>query len=312
MSSRAGVRKYAALISYVGTRYSGWQTQAHASGHDASIQETLEKTLERMIDQRVHWQASGRTDAGVHAMGQVANFSIDWHFGKRAGKPEITPYHLMRGLNTHLPPEIRVLDVRKAPPRFHAQIGALKKQYSYYIQTGRAPSALHAPFSRFHAGPFDIAAMNKSIQHLLGEHDYKPFQAAGSKVMKTTVRSILEADVKECGMGEVFPSPLDQLKMIRIRVVGTGFLRHMVRGIAGTLIQVGTGARLENIMGEILARQDRSLVGPTASPQGLWLERVWYPDLDFNQPAQEDFGPESEDDFTNPEHIEKNDLLSGE
>lgn len=290
------MKKYVALISYVGTRYKGWQTQAHPTGHDLSVQETLEATLERVIRQRVHFQASGRTDTGVHAMGQVADFSIDWNLGPRAGKPEITPYHLLRGLNTHLPPDIRVLDVRVAPDGFHAQKSAKRKQYSYYIQTGRAPSALHAPFSRFHSGPFDVAAMNEAVQHLVGEHDYKPFQAAGSKPLKTTVRWIYEAEVTECADDVPFPASMDSLKLIRIRVVGSGFLRHMVRGIAGTLMQVGLGARPPSDMAKILEKQDRALVGPTAAPQGLWLEKVWYPQLNFNEPDLEPSCNESSSD----------------
>jgi tRNA pseudouridine38-40 synthase len=276
------LKKYAALISYVGTRYKGWQTQAHPTGHDPSIQETLEQTLERMIRQRVHWQASGRTDTGVHAMGQVADFTIDWNAPHRAGKPEISPYHLLRGLNTHLPPDIRILDLREAPEGFHAQKSAKKKQYSYYIQTGKAHSAFHSPFTRFFPGPFDIPAMDRSIKQLIGEHDFKPFQAAGSKPLKSTVRWIYEADVTECPTSGPFPPSIDSMRLIRIRVVGSGFLRHMVRGIAGTLFEVGMGTRPADSMTEILRSKDRSLVGPTASAQGLWLDRVWYPELDFN------------------------------
>lgn len=275
------MKRYAALISYLGTNYSGWQVQAHADGHDASIQATLEETLEKIIGIRVHWQASGRTDAGVHANGQVANFTIDWEAGARGGKPEISEYHLQRGLNTLLPSAIRILDVKEAPADFHAQQHAVKKQYSYYIQTGLAPSALYAPYSKFLRGPVAIEAMNESVRFLIGEHDFKPFQAAGSKIMKTTVRTIFEAEVSDCTPTSAFPAPLDSLRLIRIRVVGTGFLRHMVRGIAGTLMQVGQNLRPTTDMFEILSSQDRDKVGPTASGHGLWLERVWYSNFSF-------------------------------
>jgi tRNA pseudouridine38-40 synthase len=281
------LKKYAVLISYIGTNYNGWQIQAHPEGHDPTIQKACEDTLEKMIGIRVHWQASGRTDTGVHAMGQVASFSIDWSADFRKGKPEVAPYHLLRGLNTLLPPAIRVLDLREAPADFHPQIHAEKKQYSYYIQTGIAPSALHEPFSRFLRGPIDIAAMDESIRHLLGEHDFKPFQAAGSKPLRSTVRTIFEAEVTEAPSVGPFQPPIDSLRMIRIRVVGSGFLRHMVRGIAGTLMDVGTGKRPASDMAEILRSGDRSLVGKTASAQGLWLERVWYPNLDFNTPSHD-------------------------
>ena len=237
-----------------------------------------------MIGIRVHWQASGRTDTGVHALGQVAAFAIDWDADFRKGKPEVTAYHLLRGLNTLLPPAIRVLDLREAPLDFHPQIHADKKQYSYYIQTGIAPSALHEPFSRFLRGPIDLAAMHESVSHLIGEHDFKPFQASGSKPLKSTVRTIFEAEVTECPTVGPFPTPIASLRMIRIRVVGSGFLRHMVRGIAGTLMDVGVGKRPPSDMAEIIQSQNRERVGKTASAQGLWLERVWYPNLDFNTP----------------------------
>lgn len=271
------MKKYAVLISYIGTHYNGWQIQAHPTGADPTIQQACEDTLEKMIGIRVHWQASGRTDTGVHALGQVASFSIDWSGDFRKGKPEVSAYHLLRGLNTLLPPAIRVLDLQEAPLDFHPQLHAKKKQYSYYIQTGIAPSALHEPFSRFLRGPIDIAAMDESIKHLLGKHDFKPFQAAGSKPLKSTVREIYEAEVTECPNLGPFPSPIDSLRMIRIRVVGSGFLRHMVRGIAGTLMEVGRGKLPPSHMAEILHSGNRTLVGKTAAAQGLWLEKVWYP-----------------------------------
>lgn len=278
------IQKYAALISYVGTHYTGWQTQAHATGHHPTIQETIEGVLDKMIGQRIYITASGRTDTGVHAMGQVAHFTVDWSLPPRSGKPEITPYHLLRGLNTHLPPAIRILDIRKVEPDFHAQLGAQKKQYSYYIQTGISPSALHMPFSRFHSGPLDHSAMNEAAKHLIGEHDFLPFQAAGGKPMKTTVRSIFECEVTECSREVPFPPSLASLRLLRIRVVGSGFLRHMVRGIAGTLMEIGSGKRPASDMLEILKSLDRDQVGTTAQAQGLWLERVWYKELDFNAP----------------------------
>lgn len=278
------IQKYAALISYVGTNYTGWQTQAHETGHHPTIQATIERMLDKMIGHRIHITASGRTDTGVHAMGQVAHFTIDWSLPPRMGKPEITPYHLLRGLNTHLPPAIRILDIRKVDPDFHAQLGAQKKQYSYYIQTGVSPSAFHMPFSRFHSGRLDLVAMGEAAAHLIGEHDFLPFQAAGGKPMKTTVRSIYECEVTECAAEVPFPVALASLRLLRIRVVGSGFLRHMVRGIAGTLMQVGSGKRPASDMLKILESQDREQVGTTAQAQGLWLERVWYRELDFTHP----------------------------
>jgi tRNA pseudouridine38-40 synthase len=157
----------------------------------------------------------------------------------------------------------------------------VKKQYSYYVQTGLSPSALHSPFVGTWRGELDVPAMQESIRHLLGEHDFKPFQGAGSKPMLTTVRTILEAEVVALANEGAFPLPFAGNRTVRIRVVGTGFLKHMVRGIAGTLLEVGTGKRPASDMAEILRRQDRSFVGPTASAQGLWMERVWYENVSF-------------------------------
>lgn len=274
-------KRYAVLLSYLGTAYNGWQIQAHLLGADPTIQAACEETLEKMIGIRPHWAASGRTDTGVHAMGQVAAFTVDWDGDFRKGKPEVTAYHLLRGLNTLLPPAIRVLDLREAPLDFHPQLHAQKKQYSYYIQTGIAPSALHEPYSRFLRGPIDVAAMHASVKHLVGEHEFKPFQAAGSTPLKSTVRTIYAAEVVECAPAPPFVAPIDSLRMIRIRVVGSGFLRHMVRGIAGTLMDVGIGKRPPECMAEILRTGNRELLGRTASAQGLWLEKVWYPNFDF-------------------------------
>jgi tRNA pseudouridine38-40 synthase len=164
---------------------------------------------------------------------------------------------------------------------FHAQHSALKKQYGYYFQQGPAAVPHLNPYSWWIKKPLDVAAMNAALEHLKGEHDFKPFQGAGSKPMLTTVRTILEAEVVALANEGAFPLPFAGNRTVRIRVVGTGFLKHMVRGIAGTLLEVGTGKRPASDMAEILRRQDRSFVGPTASAQGLWMERVWYENVSF-------------------------------
>lgn len=278
-----GEKRYAALVSYVGTRYCGWQIQGEGSGGALSIQEVCEATLEKMIGERVYWQASGRTDAGVHAMGQVVHFAIDWGAPSRAGKAEIQPHQFVRGLNTLLPSDIRILAVREAPSGFHAQKDAEKKQYSYYFQIGRAPTAAHQAMTLFHHEKLDLAAMQEAIAYLVGEHDFKPFQGAGSKPMRTTVRTIYEAEVTELRPDGPFPSPIDSLSFVRIRIVGSGFLKQMVRGIAGTLFEIGLRKRPPSDMVEILRSKERALVGQTAPAHGLWLERVWYPNLSFDE-----------------------------
>jgi tRNA pseudouridine38-40 synthase len=269
--------KYAALVSYVGTRYCGWQTQkGTASGPDPSIQETIQQALRGIVsEEKVSPVGSGRTDSGVHAAGQVV------HFVTR--EKEWDPGILKRALNSRLPGDIRVIGVQAVPIDFHAQRSALKKQYSYYFQQGPSPLPHLAPFSWWIRKRLDRAAMQRAVDHLAGEHDFKPFQASGAKV-STTVRRILEAEV---GWEPVaFPgSPhwdVERFGLVRVRLVGTGFLKQMVRGIAGTLLQVGEGRRSPDCTREILESGDRSRVGQTAPGRALWLERVWYEGLDWS------------------------------
>lgn len=272
--------KYAALISYVGKGFCGWQKQTKPdSGEKPSIQRTIEEALLRISGEAVSVVASGRTDAGVHAAGQVIHFSLR--------RKEWDPAILKRALNALLPVgRIQVLSVKVMPDSFHAQMSAARKQYSYYFQQG--PSA-YPPLERYSwwiRKPLDLEAMNRSVQVLIGEHDYVPFQASGAAV-KTTVRRILEAEVTREPLGPPFfglnESDMEiELSLVRVRLVGTGFLKQMVRGIAGTLLQVGECRRPPECMGEILASRDRSLVGPTAPARGLWLEKVWYEGLRFD------------------------------
>lgn len=270
--SSAEPQKYAALLSYVGTDFCGWQIQAEEQSKRPSIQETLKNALEQMTKEDVTIVASGRTDAGVHASGQVAHFVL-----KEKPLPE---HNLLRGLNTFLPPSIRVLSVKKTHADFHAQHDALKKQYSYYFLTGSAPAAHLYPYTTFDHRTLDVAVMHEGIQKLLGRHDFRPFQASDAKPGPTE-REIFEAEVTEAPFGPPGFMPLTGAKLVRARVVGSGFLKHMVRGISGTLLQIGTGSQPPERMAEILKAQDRALVGGTAPAQGLWLERLWYEKVSF-------------------------------
>ncbi len=269
--------KYVTLISYWGGDYCGWQKQkgSAAEGKD-SIQLTLEKALHRITGEEVSWVGSGRTDSGVHALGQVAHFRLktrEWDTGV-----------LQRGLNGLLPMSIRILAVQRIAEDFHSQKSATQKQYSYYFQQGPCALSHLEPFSWWIRKELDLAAMSTAVRSLVGEHDYKPFQASGAKP-GPTVRKILEAEVTL----EPIPFPIGVLPLqfketqrfglVRVRVVGTGFLKQMVRGIAGTLLQVGERRRPATCMSEILETQDRLKVGPTAPARALWLEKVWYPEV---------------------------------
>jgi tRNA pseudouridine38-40 synthase len=262
--------KYAILLSYAGTDFWGWQTQ---KGEDAlnskpNIQTTIEKALSQMTGETARVVGSGRTDSGVHALGQVAHFILK----KREWKENI----LCRGLNGILPMSIRVLAAQKVPLEFHAQKSALKKQYSFYFQQGPCPLPHLLPYTWWIHKKLDLKAMADALRYLEGEKDYKPFQASGAKP-GPTVRKIFETEVCFQPISFPFTQELgDPLGLVRVRILGSGFLKQMVRGIAGTLLQVGEGRRPSSDFKKILETADRGSVGPTAPARALWLEQVWY------------------------------------
>jgi len=233
--------------------------------------------------------SSGRTDSGVHASAQVAHFVLD----AKAWDPEI----LRRGLNALLPHSIRVLEVIGVSPDFHAQKSASKKQYSYYFQQGPSEIPSLRAYSWWIRRRLDLKAMVECASALLGRHEFKVFQASGSGPRKTTVREILEAEVT-AGLPSLpyfqkvpagwTPTP-GSFNLIRVRIVGAGFLKQMVRAIAGTLLRVGEGKRPATSLRDILASQDRTEVGPTAPSRGLWLEKVWYPGVEWSVDAPASF-----------------------
>jgi tRNA pseudouridine38-40 synthase len=271
------MKKFAALISYVGTSFCGWQKQKGSAAEGGpSVQETFETALSRITSQEVSSVGSGRTDSGVHAAGQVSHFVLK-------GEKEWEPAILKKGLNSLLGTEIRVLAVKPVPIEFHAQRSAVKKQYSYYFQQGPCPLPFLEPYSWWIRKKLDLEAMNEALSYFRGEHDFKPFQAAGAKPVPTVrVVSEAEAVVAPVAFPQIGPFGLGETErsrgfsLVRVRVVGSGFLKQMVRGLAGTLLQVGEGRRDPSCIKEILESMDRSLVGPTAPSRALWLERVWY------------------------------------
>jgi tRNA pseudouridine38-40 synthase len=270
------IQKDAALISYVGTRFHGWQKQrGPGAGSGTSIQATIEEALLKITsEERIFLVGSGRTDSGVHASGQVIHFAVT----RKLWEPRI----LLNGLNTLLPPVIRVVAVRPVPIEFHAQRSATHKQYSYYIQQGPAPLPHVEPYAWWIRKKLDMPAMQAGLAHLVGEHDFKAFQASGAMPGRTTVRRILEADVTWQNL--TFPQPTmvhtdTGLGLIRVRLVGTGFLKQMVRNIVGTLLEVGEGRRSPDSFQELMEARDRKRAGQTAPGKGLWLEQVWYPGI---------------------------------
>jgi tRNA pseudouridine38-40 synthase len=245
------MQSFKITLAYDGTDFVGWQRQA--SG--ASIQGILEDILHKLDVREVAVIGAGRTDAGVHALGQVASFSID-----RA----IAAGVLVRLLNAQLPGDIRVLSAQEVAPAFHARFDATWKKYRYRIWNEDVISPFERRYAWHVAGGLDVEAMAAGARLLEGRHDFSAFQAAGSSVC-TTERFVSSSRVVSEG-----PGPL------LYEISGDGFLRHMVRNIVGTLVEVGRRRRSVEWMAEVLAARCRAQAGPTAPARGLFLAQVEY------------------------------------
>lgn len=243
-------------IAYDGTGLVGWQRQA--SG--VSVQGVLEEALALLDGAPVAVAGAGRTDAGVHALGQVASITL---------KRTIEPHRLVKAVNMHLPPAVRVLRAEEVGPEFHARFRATAKRYRYRI----ANSAVLSPFERpyvWHVPwpPLDVAAMDAAATRLVGTHDFAAFQGAGTDV-ESSVRTLWSSAV-------VAEEPEPGARLVTYEVRGEGFLRHMVRAIAGTLVDVGRGRQRPETIDGILASRTRGAAGRTAPPAGLFLVAVEY------------------------------------
>ena len=248
-------------LAYDGTDYVGWQRQANG----VSIQGLIEEALLALDGREVTVAGSGRTDAGVHALGQVASFTI-----ARA----IAPDALVRALNASLPHAVRVLSAEAAPPAFHPRFGARTKTYRYRIWNGEVMNPFERRYAWHVPGALDVEAMRAAARVIEGRHDFAAFQSTGGDVT-TTEREIFQSTIQST-IQSTFRNP--QSAMLVYEVVGTGFLRHMVRTIAGSLVEIGRGRRPVAWMSDVLASRDRAAAGPTAPPQGLFLVRVEYGD----------------------------------
>lgn len=244
-------------LEYDGTEFSGWQVQPSAQAH-RTLQGTLEGALEGITGQRVRVIASGRTDAGVHAEGQVAHVEIETELGAD---------DLRRALCGVLPADVAVLSVDVAPALFHARRDATMKRYRYRVWNGEHASPLRRRRAAWFRRALDLDPMRRAARDLAGEHDFASFQAAGSTV-RTTVRTLSKVEVRGETRGE-----------ISLTFDGSGFLRHMVRNLVGTLLEVGSGRRTSDSMPGLLAARDRRLAGPTAPAAGLSLICVDYGDF---------------------------------
>lgn len=238
-------------IAYDGTNYAGWQRQINA----VAIQQVVEEAFAHLtggVPPTV--SGAGRTDSGVHALGQIASVNVEF---------EHSTLSVQRALNMRLPADIRVVDVVEAPVGFHARFHATGKSYRYRMVTTPVLSPFDRQLAWHVPWPLDVGAMHRAAAHLSGTHDFASFQAAGTKITGTT-RTLERLTLTDLG-GE-----------LRLEADGDGFLRHMVRIIAGTLMEVGAGHRDPESVPSIIDARTRDAAGKTAPPQGLTLMRVRY------------------------------------
>ncbi len=246
-------------IAYDGTRYVGWQRQAEG----VSIQGLVEEALARFEGQPVTVHGAGRTDTGVHALGQVASARL-------AGGHE--PAELLRGLNAMLPRDIRVMQVEETAPEFHARFSTSSKAYRYAIRNAPIVSPFEYPFVWHVTDRLDVAAMQAAAATLVGTHDFACFRSAGTTI-KNTTRTVTRSEILT---DYELPTINYQPGLITYHVTANGFLHHMVRAIAGTLVDVGRRRRPPESLPALLDGGLRAEAGPTAPPQGLFLVSVTY------------------------------------
>ncbi len=243
-------RRAMLTVQYDGTDYGGMQSQPNAP----TIQDELQRALAVVLGHDVKLTFASRTDAGVHAMGQVVTFETD--------RPIPLP-NLKRAANDHLPLAVNILDVAEVSLQFHPRFDARGKLYSYRILNREAGSPFIARYAWHLPEPLDVEALQEATQWLIGEHDFAAFCAAGSNV-KQTVRTLYRLDCQREG------------DIIELHFEGDGFLYMMVRIMVGTLVEVAAGRLEPYDVAAILASRDRDQAGPTAPPQGLCLLRIDY------------------------------------
>jgi tRNA pseudouridine38-40 synthase len=249
------LRNIKLTIEYNGTAYKGWQVQTKkACSRAKTIQETIERVLYRMLGERVRVAASGRTDAGVHAKAQVANFKTH---------SLITPEKLQEGLNGLLPGDIAVVEAKEVDAGFHSRFSAKSKIYRYTILNRLCRSAFLKETAYFCRYPLNVRLMRQEARSLRGTHDFKAFQAT-SKKEKKSIRTIERIDI------------IRDHELIHIDIEANGFLYTMARSIVGTLIDAGRGKLQRGALKKILDSKDRKMAGPTAPACGLWLMEVKY------------------------------------
>lgn len=243
--------RIALKLEYDGTGFAGWQRQPG----QRTVQQAVEEALARVADHPVQVTCAGRTDAGVHALGQVV------HFDTTAAR---APRAWLLGGNSHLPGDVALVDARGVDPDFHARFAAVRRAYRYTIVNRTTRPAVERNVAWWVHRPLDVERMRAAARLLLGEHDFSSFRAAECQALHA-VRTLYRLDVERRG------------DRVLLTVEANAFLHHMVRNLAGTLVAVGSGAREPGWVGEVLAARDRTAAAVTAPPQGLCFAGVAYP-----------------------------------
>lgn len=253
MKGRA-VRTLKLILAYDGTAYAGWQVQTN----QRTLQGTLEAALHKITGETIRVVASGRTDAGVHALGQVVSFVT-------ASPREANV--LQKALNAELPDDMVVIEAADAPEGFHAIRDATRKRYRYVIHDGPARDVFRRHYAWHYRRRLDADVMHRAAQALVGRHDFRSFET-GWPQRSSSVRTVVEIAVRRGWSGDS--------DLVTLEIEADGFLYNMVRSIVGTLVEVGRGEQPEVWPGEVLAAQDRRAAGMTAPPEGLILVSVTY------------------------------------
>ncbi len=256
--------RIAAGIEYDGSAFAGWQTQPHAP----SVQDAVERAFSRVANHAVKVTCAGRTDAGVHGLGQVVHFDTDASRRQRSW---------VLGANSNLPASVNVNWTREVPDDFHARFSALARSYRYVILNRWVRSAVHAARATWIHDPLDAARMHDAAQVLGGEHDFSSYRALACQA-KSPVRTIERISVTRHD------------EWVTLEVTANAFLHHMVRNIAGVLISIGKGERPEGWALEVLQQRNRALGGVTAPPDGLYFIGPRYPEH-FGIPASQAWLP---------------------
>ena len=244
------MRNIALFLTYLGTRYHGWQVQKNLP----TVAETVEKAASQIVGHSVHVTGCGRTDAGVHALGQVVSFDLETSI-----PTEKIPY----AVNVFLPSGVRILACEEADSDFNARFDAKRKTYLYKMYVSPHLSPLRANSAVWLTKMPDVELMKKAAKYIVGTHDFTAFAATGSTV-KDFVRTVYDLTVKREGND------------ILLEITGNGFLYNMVRIVVGTLLDVGYGKYPPEFVSEIIQKRDRTLAGKTMPPEGLYLKSVVY------------------------------------